>query len=215
MKNVLLIGLGRMGFHIAKKLWELGHQVMAVDQNEERVTAILPYATNAQIGNATNVDFLSSLGVSNYDVCFVTIGNSFQDSLMTTSLLKDLHGKKVISRAATEVHEKFLRTNGADDVIYPEQEVADWAAIRYTADHIFDYIELDGKTAIVEVELPEQWVNHSIKELDIRRKLGFNVLGLRKGDKMFAAIDSNTVFAKDDKVLIMGNEHALQKWFHL
>ncbi|MCI7131105.1 MAG: TrkA family potassium uptake protein, partial [Lachnospiraceae bacterium] len=134
MKTVLLIGLGRFGKHIAMKMNELHHQVMAVDKNEERVEALLPYVTNAQIGDSTNEEFLKSLGVRNFDLCIVTIGSDFQSSLETTSLLKELGAKLVVSRASRDIHAKFLLRNGADEVLYPERQLASWAAIRYTSD---------------------------------------------------------------------------------
>ena len=108
MKNILLIGVGRFGRHIAMHLNQLGHQVMAVDRNEERIDAVMPYVTNAQIGDSVNADFLRSLGVGNYDVCIVTIGSSFQDSLETACLLKELGAKWVVSRAERDVQEKFV-----------------------------------------------------------------------------------------------------------
>lgn len=171
MKSVLLIGLGRFGRHIAMKLDELHHQVMAVDKEERRVEAVLPYVTNAQIGDATNEDFLCSLGVRNFDVCIVAIGDNFQNSLETTSLLKELGAKVVVSRAARDVHAKFLLRNGADEVVYPERQLADWTAIRYTADHILDYIELDGEHAIFEISVPNGWVEKTIGQLDIRKNM--------------------------------------------
>lgn len=137
MKTVLLIGLGRFGRHLAMQLNELGHQVMAVDKDEERVNECMSFVTNAQIGDSTRVDFLRSLGVSNYDVCYVTISGNFQNSLETTSLLKELGAKYVVSRAERDVQAKFLLRNGADAVAYPEKQLAKWVAIRYTANHIF------------------------------------------------------------------------------
>ena len=151
MKTVLLIGLGRFGRHLAMQLNELGQQVMAVDRDEERVNECMPFVTNAQIGDSTRVDFLRSLGVSNYDVCYVTISGNFQNSLETTSLLKELGAKYVVSRAERDVQAKFLLRNGADAVAYPEKQLAKWAAIRYTPNHIFSYIELDEQHAIIEV----------------------------------------------------------------
>ena len=103
MKNVLLIGAGRFGRHIAMQLSQLGHQVMAVDTNEERINDVLPFVTNAQIGDSTNAEFLRSLGIGNFDVCFVTISGNFQNSLETTSLLKELGAKCVVSRAERDV----------------------------------------------------------------------------------------------------------------
>ena len=155
MKSVLVIGLGNFGMLIVRQIHELGHQVMAIDKNESRVNEALPYVTNALIGDSTNANFLESLGINNYDVCIETIGNDFQSSLEATSMLKDLGAKMVVSRAARDVHAKFLLRNGADEVVYPEKQLAKWTAIRYTADHILDYIELDGDNAIFEVTVPQ------------------------------------------------------------
>ena len=170
MKSILLIGLGRFGRHIAMHLDQLGHQVMAVDNSDERAEDVLPIVTNAQIGDSTNEEFLESLGVRNYDVCIVAIGHDFQSSLETTSLLKDMGAKMVVSRATTDVQEKFLLRNGADEVIYPEKQLAKWAAIRYSTDHILDYIELDSDHTMYEIQVPENWVGKSIGMLDIRKK---------------------------------------------
>ena len=157
MKSVLLIGLGRFGKYIAMKLDELHHQVLAVDLKEERVNEVLPYVTSAQIGDGTNEDFLASLGVGNFDVCIVAIGDDFQSSLETTSLLKELGAKMVVSRAARDVHAKFLLRNGADEIVYPEKQMALWTAMRYSSDHILDYIELDEEHAVVEITVPAEW----------------------------------------------------------
>ena len=180
MKTVLLIGLGRFGRHIAMKLNDLNHQVMAVDNNEERVNAVLSYVTNAQIGDSTNEEFLSSLGIGNYDACIVAIGDDFQNSLETASLLKELGAKKVIARAATDVQEKFLLRNGADEVVYPEKQLASWTAIRCTSDHILDYIELDKDHSIFELSVPKEWEGKTILQLDIRKRYGINILGVRE-----------------------------------
>ena len=141
-KSILLIGLGRFGKYIAIKLNELGHEIMAIDENEERINDAMPYVTNGLIGDSTNEALLKSLGVKNYDVCIVTIGGNFQSSLETTCLLKELGAQKVVARAEQDVQAKFLLRNGADEIIYPEKQLAIWAAIRYSSDHILDYIEL-------------------------------------------------------------------------
>ena len=215
MKNVLLIGLGRFGSHIAKQLHSLGHEIMAVDVNEERVNKILPFVTNAQIGDSTDAEFLESLGVGNYDICFVTIGDSFQNSLETTSLLKELGAKLVISRAERDVQEKFLLRNGADEVVYPEKQIAEWAAIRYTADHIRDYIQVDEAHAIFEVEVPENWISKTIGQLDIRKKFGINIVAIREDDKINMAISPNTVFQSGTTLLVLGEYKELQKCFRM
>ncbi len=216
MKSVLLIGLGRFGQHVARKLYELDHQVMAVDLDEERVEATLPYVTNAQIGDSTNEDFLMSLGVGNFDLCIVAIGDDFQSSLETTSLLKELGAKLVVSRAARDVHAKFLLRNGADHIVYPTKQVAQWTAIRYTSDHIFNYVELDEDNAIVEVSVPDEWVGKTVGNLDIRRRSGVNVLGIkREGRPLDIAVSSNTVLTRDENLLVMGSNKAIQKCFHI
>ncbi len=215
MKSILLIGLGRFGKHIALKLNELGHEVMAVDKKEERVEEVLPYVTNAQIGDSMNEDFLKSLGIGNYDVCIVAIGNDFQSSLETTSLLKELGAKLVVSRAARDVHAKFLLRNGADEIVYPEKQLAKWTAIRYSSDHIFDYIELGDEYAIFEIEVPDAWIGKTIGELDVRRKYKINLMAVKKEKKMNAMITPETCLEKGETLLVLGNSKDIQKCFHI
>lgn len=215
MKNVLLIGLGRFGRHIAIHLDSLGHQVMAVDTNEERINRVLPYVTNAQIGDSTNAEFLDSLGIGNYDVCIVTIGSNFQSSLETTSLLKEMGAKFVVSRAERDVQAKFLLRNGADKVVYPEKQMAKWTAIRYTADHILDYIELDEKHAIFEVEVPREWVGKSIGQLDIRKKYDINILAIKENGSLGVSVSPETHLTEGATMLVIGEYKTLQKCFHL
>ena len=215
MKNILLIGLGRFGKHIAIQSSQLGHEIMAVDLDEERVNDALPYVTNAQIGDSTNEEFLKSLGIANYDICFVTIGGNFQNSLETTCLLKELGGKMVISRAERDVQEKFLLRNGADQVVYPEKQMAKWTAIRYSSDHVFDYIEIDSQYAIFEVEIPENWIGKNVGQLDIRKKYGINILATRKYGKTDVAVSPETVLDGDATILVLGEYKAIQKCFRI
>lgn len=215
MKSILLIGLGRFGRHIALKLNALNHQVMAIDHNEERVNALLPFVTNAQIGDSTNEEFLAALGVGNYDACIVTIGDNFQNSLETTYLLKELGARKIIARASKEMQEKFLLRNGADEVVYPEKQLAAWTAIRCSSEHILDYIELDDEYAIFELEIPPDWSGKSILELDIRKKYGINILGVRTNGKLNMNITPNTVFGHGTSVLVLGQEKAVHKCFRI
>ncbi len=188
---------------------------MAVDKNEKRVNAILPYVMNAQIGDATNAAFLESLGVSNFDVCIVTIGDDFQNSLETTSLLKELGAKKVVSRAARDVHAKFLLRNGADEVVYPEKQLADWTAIRYTADHILDYIEIDGEHSIFEIRVPEKWIGKSVIEEDVRKNHGVNIMAIKRDGKMHLNFSAQTRFETGDTILVLGDTKNIQKCFHI
>ena len=215
MKSILLIGLGRFGRHIAMHLDQLGHQVMAVDNSDERAEDVLPIVTNAQIGDSTNEEFLESLGVRNYDVCIVAIGHDFQSSLETTSLLKDMGAKMVVSRATTDVQEKFLLRNGADEVIYPEKQLAKWAAIRYSTDHILDYIELDSDHTMYEIQVPENWVGKSIGMLDIRKKHRINVIGIKEAGKLKLTISPDTVLEAGETMLVLGSNKDLQKCFHI
>ncbi|MBO5227698.1 MAG: TrkA family potassium uptake protein [Lachnospiraceae bacterium] len=215
MKSILLIGLGRFGRHIALQLNQLGHEIMAVDHNEECINDALDLVTSAQIGDSTNMDFLDSLGIKNFDVCIVTIGNDFQSSLETTSLLKELGAKLVISRAERDIQAKFLLRNGADEVIYPEKQVAKWAAIRYSSDHILDYIELDENNAIFEVSVPKEWQGLSIGQLDIRRKYNINIMAVKNNGRMDVAIKPDTILTADKTMLVLGEYKYLQKCFHI
>lgn len=215
MKSVLLVGLGRFGRHIAIKLHELHHQVMAIDQKEERVEAVLPYVTNAQIGDSKNHNFMASLGVRNFDVCIVAIGDDFQSSLETTALLKELGAKQVVARAARDVHAKFLLRNGADEVVYPEKQLASWTAIRYTSDHIIDYIELDDDNAIVEVSVPHSWVGKTVGALDVPRRYNINILGIKKTSKLDIGVTSSTVLTADETMLVLGSSRDIQKCLHI
>lgn len=214
-KTILLIGLGRFGLHIAKKLHELGHEVMAVDVNEERINQAVPYVTDAQIGNSTNEEFLKSLGINNFDLCIVTISDDFQSSLETTSLLKELGAKKVISRAERDGQAKFLLRNGADEIVYPEKQLASWMAIKYSADHILDYIEIDNEHAIFEVSVPNSWIGKTIGEIDIRKKYGINILGIKDGKKLNVNVTPSQVLSLELSLLVIGDYKKLEKCFKI
>lgn len=214
-KSVLLIGLGRFGRHVALKLNELGHEVMAVDRNEERVNDLLFAVTDGVIGDSTGEEFLRSLDVENYDLCFVTIGNDFQSSLETTCLLKELGAKFVVSRAERDGQAKLLLRNGADKIVYPEKQMAYWTAMRYSAEHILDYIEVDGSFGIFEVLIPEDWLGKSIGEIDIRKKYHFNLLAIRREGKIDAAISPDTVLRAGETMLVLGEYERVQKYFKL
>ncbi len=215
MKSILLIGLGRFGRHVAMKLHELGHQVLAVDKKESCVDAVLPYVTGAQIGDSTEEEFISSLGVRNFDVCIVAIGDDFQGSLETTCLLKELGASFVVSRAARDVHAKFLLKNGADEIVYPEKQLASWTAIRYSSDHIFDYIELDEDYAIFEIAVPAAWVGRTIGQLDIRKTHGINIMATKINGRMNMSITADYTFREDETILVLGKSKEIQKCFRI
>ena len=215
MKSILLIGLGRFGRHIAAKLYEMNHQIMAVDSNEERVHDVLPYVTNALIGDSTSEEFLSSLGIRNFDACIVAIGDDFQNSLETAYLLKELGAKKVIARASRGVQEKFLLRNGADEVVYPEKQLAAWTAIRCSSDHVLDYIELDGEHSIFEISVPSEWCGKTIVQLDLRKKYGINVLGIMDHGNLDMHITPDLVLTKEKSILVLGKQKVILKCFHI
>ena len=215
MKSVLLIGLGRFGKHTAMKLCELSHQVMAVDQDESLVQDVLPYVTSAQIGDSTNPNFLRSLGVDNYDVCIVAIGNNFQSSLETTSLLKELGARMVVSRASTDVQEKFLLRNGADEVVYPEKQLANWTAIRYSADHLLDYVELDGEYGIYEVTMPKDWAGKTVVEVDVRKKYNVSIMGYRTEGRLNLSVSADTMLSAGMTLMVLGRYKDIQKCFRI
>ena len=211
MKSVLLVGLGRFGKNTAIKLKELKHEVMALDIIEERVSDALPYVSNALIGDATNQKFLETLGIRDYDLCIVTIGDNFQASLVATSLLKEMGAKKVISRASSDVQTKLLLRNGADDVVYPEQQVAEWTAVRYSSDHIFDYLSIEDGYSIAEIDVPIKWIGKTIGELDVRKKYKLNVMAVKIDDKINMQMDNNTLFSGTERLLVLGRDSDIQK----
>ena len=215
MKSILLIGLNNFGVYMAKQLRELGHQVMAVDKREDRIDAVLPFVTDAQIGDSTSEPFLRSLGINNYDVCLVAIGNDFQGSLETASLLKELGAKLVVARADREVQAKFLLRNGADEVINPEKQIAEWAAIRYASNHILDYIKLDEDHAIFEITVPRDWVGKTVGEIDIRKRYGINIMAVKENGKMNLTVTPETVLTGNRTMLVLGEHRAIQKCFRI
>ena len=214
MKSILLIGMGRFGRYTAKKLNALGHDIMAVDKNEDRISKVMEDVTSARIGDATNSDFLKTLGIRDYDLCIVAVGDAFLEALEITSLLKEMGAEKVISRATSATMEKFLLRNGADAVVFPERQMANWTAIRYSSDHIENYIEVSDGYSIYEVNIPAQWDRKRIDEIDVRRRYGISILGIRNG-KMNMNPSYDFVLHKEDTMLVLGKNEELHKLFHL
>lgn len=215
MKSVLLLGVGRFGQRIAERLVEMKHEVMAVDFHENLINDIAPLVTDAQIGDCTDKKFLSSLGVSNFDVCFVTIRDNFQNSLQTTSLLKELGAKKVVSVATNDIHEKFLLRNGADAVIFPEKQLALWAAITYTSENVFDYVRVDDNFSIFEVAIPDRWDGLTVGEIGIRPKYGINIMAIKANDELDITITPDTVLNKEQHLLVLGSLKSVRKCFDI
>ena len=215
MKSVLLVGLGRFGRYVAQTLNDLGDEVLAIDRDEARVNSALKYVTNAQIGNSSSERFIESLGVRNFDLCIVTIGDDFQSSLETTSLLKDYGAPFVLARATDDSHAKFLLRNGADDVVYLEKQMASWTAVKYSNDNIFDYMQLTDEYAIYETPVPDSWLSKSVLALDVRKKYNINILATKKGGVLTPLSGPDHIFRADETLLILGARKDMQKFLKL
>lgn len=206
MQSMLVIGLGRFGRHLAIKLAELGNEVMVVDTDEEQVNHVAPYVTSAHIGDCMDDEVVKSLGVRNFDVCFVCISENFQSSLEITSLLKDAGAKLVVSKTDRELHAKFLLKIGADVVIHPERDMAWRAAMKYSAKNVFDFIEFTPEYAIFELSTPSNWVGHSIRELKIREKYRLNIIALKVNDVVTPIVNADHRFVADEHLFISGSK---------
>lgn len=211
MKSVLIIGMGKFGHHLCKDLIALDNDVMIIDQQEERVSDMISLVTNVQIGDCTNPQVIKNLGVGNFDIVFVCIGTNFQSSLEITSLVKEMGARYVISKANRDVHAKFLLRNGADEVIYPDRDIAEKLARRCSANHVFDYIELDDEYSIYEIPTAKEWVGHSIRDIDIRKKYGVNIIGTKMGEATNILPEPDYIFKDGEHLMIIGDSETVGK----
>jgi len=205
MKSILIIGIGAFGRHLAEKMVDLKNDVMIVDQNEYIINEMSATVTDAHIGDCTNEEVLRSLGVSNFDICFVTIGDNFQSSLEITSLLKDLGARHIISKASRDIQAKFLLRNGADEVIYPDKDMAEKLAIRCSAENVFDFIEITPDYSIFEIPIKKSWIGSSIQGIDVRKKYHINILTIKNENKIMAAPKADYIFKENDLIIVLGN----------
>ncbi len=204
-KSILIIGLGKFGRHMAQKFIQNGHEVLAVDIREERADDAVGEISQILIGDATEERFMESLGIRNFDLAVIAIGDNFQSVLEITVLLKDLGCRYIVARATREVHRKLLLRNGADYVVYAEKEIAQRLAIKFGADNIFDYIELTPEIGIYEIEIPKAWVGHSIQALAIRSRYHISILATKKGEKIFPLPDPKHIFEETESLMVMGS----------
>ena len=209
-RSFLIVGLGRFGKHMAKSLTKQGNEVLAIDINEDRVNSALKYVTDARIGDATDEQFLRELGVNNFDVCIVAIGDNFQASLETTCLLDELGAKYVFARANRDIHKKFLLRNGADEVLYAERETAERFAVRFGSEGVSDYFNLNDKYAIYEILVPHSWVGKNLIEANVRQKYHVNVLAIKSGND-FQMVTIDHRFTDDETLLVMGTQENIKK----
>jgi trk system potassium uptake protein TrkA len=208
-RSMLVIGLGHFGSNLALKLAELGNEVLVIDKDEESVNKIAPSVTRAQIGDCMDIEVLRSLGVNNFDICFVCISDSFQSSLEITSLLKELGAAYVISKTDRDIHAKFLRIIGADDVIFPERDMAQRTALRYSTRNAFQYTELAPDYAVLEMSVPPSWAGRSIRSLGVRSKHHVNIVCVKQNEKVVPITDPEYIMQKDEHILVAGKKSDL------
>lgn len=211
MKSVLIIGMGRFGQHLCKNLSNLGNQVMIVDKEESRLDGLHEYVVNAKIGDCTNEEVLKSLGVGNYDTVFVCIGTNFQSSLEITSLCKELGAKYVVSKANRDIHAKFLLRNGADEVVYPDRDIAERVSVKHTSDNVFDYVELTENYSMFEVKPLRAWVGKSLRQLDLRNNYDILVLGYKSGQNVDFMPKADSLITADVHLLVIGLQEDVAK----
>ena len=204
MKSMLVIGVGRFGKHLALKLTELGNEVLVIDRDEDAVGKLAPLVTGAKIGDCMEPDVVKSLGVGNFDCCFVCISQDFQSSLEITNTLKEMGARYVVSKADRDIHAKFLLKVGADEIIYPERDMAQRAAMRYSAKNAFDYIELAPDYAIMEMRAPDSWAGRTVVDVDVRNKFGVNIIGLKIDGKVEPVTSAQHRFSLDEHLLVAG-----------
>ncbi len=205
MISVLLIGMGKFGKTLGNQLLAMGDEVMIVDKNEDIVNSLASRYTNALIADCMSVDNLATLDVAAFDACVVAIGEDFQASLEITSNLKDFGAKRVISRATTEIQRKFLLRMGADEVIYPDMDIAQRLAVRLNSSNVINYVDLDAEYSIFEIAVPKKWVKKTVLDVNPRKRFGMNILTIKNAGKVLTAFDGNYVFQEGDQVLVFGN----------
>lgn len=211
MKSILIIGMGRFGRHLCMDLANLGNQIMIVDNKEENLEELLPYVISSKIGDCTNEAVLRSLGIANFDLCFVCIGTNFQSSLEITSLVKELGGRYVISKASRDIHAKFLLRNGADEVIYPDRDIAEKIAVKFSANHVFDYIELTEEFSIYEIPPLPEWIGKTIKDLSIRNRYHISILAIKKDGDLKLMPQADYQIRNDEHMMVIGRKADIDK----
>jgi len=210
--SVLILGAGRFGRHAAIKFLKMGKEVLIVDNSEEMINNILPDVPNAQIGDATREDVLKSLGVDQFDLCVVAIGSHFGASLETTLLLKEFGAKYVIAKATRDIHSKFLLRSGADQVVYPEKQAAERIAMRFSGEHILDYIELNSELSIIEVPILKEWVGKTIQEINVRKNFNLNILATKLGENVSPVTSPDHVLSAGENLFVFGATESVMRF---
>lgn len=211
MKNILLIGIGRFGFHVAMELSKLNTQVLAVDTSEDHLQKVDEYVSKTIIGNGTDVDFLKTLGINTFDDCIVTIGDDFQASLETVLHLKDLGARRITARASMESQKKLLSKIGADLVVYPEKQLAKWTALHCASNFVYDFMDLDNQYGVYEILTPKEWASKTLAELDLRKRHNINIIGVKEKNKMKMILGPNYVLKEGENLVVIGKEADINK----
>ena len=211
MKTYIVIGLGRFGSEVARQLCQQGCEVLAMDVSQDLVQQISPDVTHAVVGDAQDKEVLRALGARNFDCAVVAIGDSLADSVLATMNLKELGVPRIVCKAHDETHRKVLRKLGADQVVIPEQEQAVRLAKSLACPNVLDYIELSEDYGIIEVPAPKAWVGSSLRELNVRAKLGVNILAIRRGESISVSPDADYAIGRRDVLVVLGDSAALQK----
>ena len=210
MKSFVVIGLGRFGTEVACRLYESGNEVLVIDNHSERVQQISNDVTHAVVGDARDVGVLRALGVASFDCAVVAIGGSLADSVLATMNLKELGVPYIVCKAHDETHRQVLQKLGADMVLIPEQEQANRLARSLSNPNVLDYIELSEDFAIVEVPVPAAWVGKSLKDLNVRAKLGVNIIAIKQGTSINVSPGANYAMQAEDIMVVLGDTKALK-----
>lgn len=211
MKSFLIVGMGSFGHHLCRALAQQRCEVMIVDRDSENLEDMLPYVVSAKAGDCTNEEVLRSFGVESFDACFVCLGDNVLASLQVTSLLKELGARKVFSKADSDMQAKFLLRNGADEIIYPELEIASSIAISESSDSIFDCIRLSAEYSIFELQPLDRWLGKSLKELNFRAKYNMTVIAVKKGEVIRPNLHPDYVFTAGEHLLVLGRGEDVQR----
>lgn len=205
MKSYFVVGLGRFGTEVARRLCELGCEVLALDNNSEFVQQISHDVTQAVVGDARDKEVLRALGAADFDCAIVAIGDSLSDSVLATMNLKELGVPYVVCKAHDEVHRQVLLKLGADKVVIPEQEQANRLARNLSSYNVLDYIELSDACGIIEVPAPTPWVGKTLKELNVRAKLGVNIIAVKQGSRINVSPGANYEISLGDVMVVLGD----------
>lgn len=211
MATFLVIGLGRFGTSLALQLMGLGNEVMVMDDDEEKVNKIAPFVTQAKIGNCMDEEVIRSLGVENFDFCFVCISEEFQSSLEITSLLKEMGAPMVVAKADRDLHARLLKKIGADEVVFPERDMAHRTAMRFSVNGALEYIELSSGYAIFELQVPESWVGKTLAGLNIRSRYNINIIGTKEEGAIRPVTSADYAFRAGDHVLVAGSKEDVKR----